>query len=100
MAGKLADYVDAGSTVLSVNLPPVQAHRGPGRRITHLHRNVPGVLAAINTLLAGYGTNIVGQTLATKGQVGYVVLDIAGDLDPAAVDALRAMPEAIRVEVH
>jgi D-3-phosphoglycerate dehydrogenase len=100
VAGKLADYVDAGSTVLSVNLPPVQAHRGPGRRITHLHRNVPGVLAAINTLLAGYGTNIVGQTLATKGQVGYVVLDIAGDLDPAAVDALRAMPEAIRVEVH
>ena len=32
--------------------------------------------------------------------VGYVVLDIAGDLDPAAVDALRAMPETIRVEVH
>lgn len=100
VAGKLADYVESGATVLSVNLPPVQAHRGDGRRITHLHQNVPGVLASINTLLAGYGTNIVGQTLATKGQVGYVVLDIAGELDPAAIDALRAMPETIRVEVH
>ena len=100
VAGKLADYVESGSTVLSVNLPPVQAIRGEGRRITHLHQNVPGVLASINTLMAGYGTNIVGQTLATKGQVGYVVLDVAGELDPAAVDALRAMPETIRVEVH
>lgn len=100
VAGKLADFVESGSTVLSVNLPPVQAHRGEDRRITHLHQNVPGVLASINTVLAGYGTNIVGQTLATKGQVGYVVLDIAGELDPQAVAALRAMPETIRVDVH
>lgn len=99
VAGKLADYVETGTTVLSVNLPPVQAHRSHDRRIRHLHQNVPGVLASINTMLADYGTNIVGQTLATKGHVGYVVLDIAGELAPAAVDALRAMPEAIRVQV-
>lgn len=100
VAGKLADFAEHGTTVLSVNLPPVQAARGTGHRIMHLHRNVPGVLATINTILAEHGTNIEGQTLATRGQVGYVVLDIAGDVDEAVVEALDAMPAAIRVEVR
>ena len=66
----------------------------------HLHRNVPGVLATINTILAEHGTNIEGQTLATRGQTGYVVLDIAGEVSDAVVAALKAMPEAVRVEVR
>ena len=100
VAGKLADYSENGSTVLSVNLPAVAA-QGPGaRRIMHLHQNVPGVLAKINTILAEHGTNIDGQTLATRGHVGYVVLDIGGEVTDAVVEALTAMPEAIRVEVR
>ncbi len=100
VANKLADYAENGSTVLSVNLPAVQAQRPGARRIMHLHRNVPGVLATINTILAEHGTNIEGQTLATRGQVGYVVLDIAGDLTGRWSRRADAMPEAIRVEVR
>lgn len=100
VAGKLADYAQHGSTVLSVNLPAVTSPRTGGHRITHLHQNVPGVLATINTILAEHGTNIDGQTLATRGHVGYVVLDIGGEVTDAVVDALAAMPEAIRVELH
>lgn len=100
VANKLADYAENGSTVLSVNLPAVQAQRPGARRIMHLHRNVPGVLATINTILAEHGTNIEGQTLATRGQTGYVVLDIAGEVSDAVVAALKAMPEAVRVEVR
>ncbi len=100
VAGKLADYAETGATVLSVNLPAVQAARPSGHRITHLHRNVPGVLAKLNTVLASHGTNIEGQTLATRGEVGYVVLDVAGDADPGVIASLRDMPEAIRVEVR
>ena len=100
VANKMADFIENGSTVLSVNLPAVQAQRAHARRIMHLHRNVPGVLATINTILAEHGTNIEGQTLATRGHTGYVVLDIAGDVSDAVVVALKAMPEAIRVEVR
>ena len=65
----------------------------------HLHRNVPGVLAKVNGVLADHGTNIEGQTLATQGELGYVVLDVAGGVDPDVVEALRALPETIRVDV-
>jgi len=99
VAGKLADFAETGATVLSVNLPSVQAPRPSGRRIRHLHRNVPGVLAKVNTLLAGHGVNIEGQTLATRGEVGYVVLDIAGDPGDDVVEAMRKLPETLRVDI-
>lgn len=100
VAGKLADYAENGTTVLSVNLPAVSAPRPGVRRIMHLHQNVPGVLATINTILAQHGTNIEGQTLATRGQVGYVVLDVGGEVTEGVLAALRTMPEAIRVQVR
>ena len=99
VAGKLADFVETGATILSVNLPQVQAARPQARRIMHLHRNVPGVLARVNGVLADHGTNIEGQTLATLGETGYVVLDVVAGADDDVVDALRALPETIRVEV-
>ena len=41
-AGKLIDFMNTGSTVMSVNLPQVQVPAQQGRRAIHIHRNVPG----------------------------------------------------------
>lgn len=99
VAGKLADFAHTGATILSVNLPQVQAARPQTHRIMHLHLNVPGVLAKVNGVLAEHGTNIEGQTLATRGETGYVVLDVAGGLEDDVLAALRSLPETIRVQV-
>jgi D-3-phosphoglycerate dehydrogenase len=79
VAGKLADFARSGTTAMSVNLPHVQVEESPGRsRVLHVHHNVPGVLATVNGVLADFGVNIEGQTLSTRGQLGYAVTDIAG----------------------
>ena len=91
---------ESGATILSVNLPQVQAVRPGSGRIVHLHRNVPGVLARVNTLLADHGTNIEGQTLATRGDLGYVVLDVDGVVSTDLLDAMAALPETIRVDAR
>src|SRR5882672_1160900 len=50
VAGKLAGYVTEGSTALSVNLPGVALVQQPGtHRLVHVHRNMPGVLAQVNS---------------------------------------------------
>ena len=49
VAGKLLDYVNTGATVMSVNLPQVQVSPQQGSRVLHIHRNVPGVLAKLNS---------------------------------------------------
>lgn len=100
VATRLRDYVQHGSTSLSVNLPNLSLEQVTGtHRITHLHENVPGVLAAVNRVLAEHNVNIEAQLLATRGDLGYVVTDIAAGLTKDAVAALREMPATVRLRV-
>src|SRR5438132_2169545 len=67
VAGTLADYMASGATSLSVNLPGIALPvAGDMHRLVHLHQNVPGVLAAINRVLADHGVNVEGQLLGTR----------------------------------
>lgn len=99
VAGKLRDYVGAGNTSMSVNLPPVATDRGDRTRILHVHHNVPGVLATVNGVLADSRVNIEGQTLSTRGDLGYVITDVAGPLAEEAEAKLRDLPETVRLRV-
>ncbi|MFV0633224.1 phosphoglycerate dehydrogenase [Demequina sp.] len=100
VATRLRDYIDKGSTSLSVNLPNLQLDQQQGsHRIAHLHENVPGVLAAVNHVFADHGVNIEGQLLATRGELGYVVTDVAAGMTDEAVAALGAMSGTVRLRV-
>ena len=100
VAAKLRDFVNAGSTTLSVNLPQIAFDPQPGtHRLAHLHTNTPGVLAAVNGVLAEHQVNVEGQVLSTRGHLGYLLTDIACDYAPDVVDALAAMPETTRLRV-
>jgi D-3-phosphoglycerate dehydrogenase len=100
VANKVRDYFATGSTTLSVNLPNLALEQTPGvHRLAYLHRNVPGVLAAVNATLAEHGVNIEGQLLATRGEIGYVVTDAGSPVDDAAVTALRSRPESVRLRL-
>ena len=93
---KLLGFVAAGGTSLAVNLPEVVPPPPQGAfRMGYLHQNVPGVLASINRTLADAGANIVGQSLSTRGEHGYVVTDTNVALPETTLAALRQSPEAI-----
>jgi D-3-phosphoglycerate dehydrogenase / 2-oxoglutarate reductase len=98
VAGKLADYMASGSTSLSVNLPGIALPTVSGtHRLVHLHQNVPGVLAAINRVLAEHGVNVEGQLLRTRDEYGYVLTDIGCQYGDDVLAELRAMPVTIRL---
>jgi D-3-phosphoglycerate dehydrogenase len=100
VATKLAVYAQEGATTLSVNLPAVALPQPLGtHRVVHIHRNTPGVLAAVNGILAEHGVNIEGQLLATRGEIGYLLTDIGLDYADDVVTAMRQMPQTIRLRV-
>jgi D-3-phosphoglycerate dehydrogenase len=100
VAGKLRDFVAEGSSTMSVNLPHLQLPERPNtHRIVHLHRNVPGVLATINGLLAENKVNIEGQLLGTRGELGYVITDVAVDYPAELGRHLAALPETVRLRI-
>jgi D-3-phosphoglycerate dehydrogenase / 2-oxoglutarate reductase len=101
VAGKLRDFARDGTTSLSVNLPEAALPRKPGtHRLLLLHTNTPGVLAAVDGVLADHGINIEGQVLGTRGGLGYVITDVAPFDAPDVVDGLAALPQAIRLDVR
>ena len=63
------------------------------------HKNVPGVLSKMHSLIAQMNANISAEYLRTSDDVGYVVLDV----DPSDAEAIRRkladIPETIRVRV-
>jgi D-3-phosphoglycerate dehydrogenase / 2-oxoglutarate reductase len=100
VSNKLRDYLGTGTTTLSVNLPNLALEQSTGiERIAHLHRNTPGVLAAVNATLADHGVNIEGQLLGTRGEIGYVVTDVGSDVAADAIEALARMPQTVRLRV-
>lgn len=99
MANKLIEYNEAGGTGMSVNFPNIQPGALTDRRVVHLHQNVPGVMARLNSILAKYDINIGAQMLATEGMFGYSITDAsAGDFD-AVLAELQNMDETVRVRV-
>ncbi len=97
---KLFQYLERGitngsHTVPAIGLPPVDG----AHRILHIHKNVPGVLSAINTALSKNNINIVGQYLKTNEEIGYVVLDVDKKLSKRAVELLKEVKETIKVRI-
>jgi D-3-phosphoglycerate dehydrogenase len=98
VAHKLVDYARTGNTSLSVNLPNLELpYRSGAHAVVHIHRNTPGVLAKINNTFADYRVNIEGQALGTRGEVGYVITDIASDFTDEMLNRLADMDETIRI---
>ena len=98
VAGKLLDYDAAGATSLSNNLPAIALPTAVGaNRLVHIHQNVPGVLAAINRVLADHHVNVEGQMLGTRDEIGYVITDIGTEYPPEVLSQLEAMDVTIRL---
>jgi D-3-phosphoglycerate dehydrogenase len=97
---KLIRYSDNGSTLSAVNFPEVALPEHPGQhRLLHIHRNVPGVMSAINQVLSDHRVNVAGQYLQTNLHIGYVVVDIEADYSEPVLEALRGIPSTIRARV-
>lgn len=95
---RLIDYTRTGNTLMSVNLPHCHLDPAPGtHRLTHLHRNMPGMLLHINEVLAARNINIERQVLDTRGELGYAIYDVNANVGEDLVRTLEQVPHTIRV---
>ena len=100
VAEKLAHYSDNGTTISAVNFPEVALPEHQGKhRLLHVHDNVPGIMSAINAVFSENDVNVSGQYLQTRGDTGYVVIDIEANYSDAVLDRLSAIPGTLRCRV-
>jgi D-3-phosphoglycerate dehydrogenase len=103
VAEKLVRFMLSGTTKGAVNFPELPYQEAAGTaRILHVHRNVPGALATVNSIFADRKINIVSQQLQTKGPIGFALTDV-GESDPGAqaqaVEELKRNPITVRCDV-
>ncbi|MFY7671649.1 phosphoglycerate dehydrogenase [Tenacibaculum sp. MEBiC06402] len=98
--GKIMAYINSGNTVDAVNFPNIRLPKQQNaHRFLHIHKNVSGVMANINKVVAEYGLNIVGQYLSTDSKVGYVITDVDKDYNQEVIQELKNVDGTIRFRV-
>ncbi len=61
----------------------------------YLHRTCRACSLGINQTLADAKANIVGQSLSTRGEFGYVVTDTDVEISEETLAALRGSPQTV-----
>jgi D-3-phosphoglycerate dehydrogenase len=100
VAGTVLKFIEVGSTTGSVNFPQVELPLvRESHRILNIHRNVPGVLSSINTIIASKGGNIQAQYLNTLGEVGYLIVDVDQQISSAVKGEIDQLPSSIKTRL-
>lgn len=97
---KIMAYINSGNTVDAINFPNIRLPRQTKvHRFLHIHKNIPGIMAKINKVLAEYHLNITGQYLSTDSKVGYVITDLDKEYNKEVLDELRKIEGTIKFRV-
>ena len=97
---KIMAYINSGNTVDAVNFPNIRLPKQTkAHRFLHIHKNVPGVMAKINEIIAEYDLNITGQYLSTDPKVGYVITDLDKEYNKEVLENLRKVEGTIKFRV-
>jgi len=96
---ELRDYLENGNIRNSVNLPNVTLERSGVQRMCIIHKNVPGMLANITTLLSTDGVNVENLSNKSKGDLAYTLVDLGTNVDEAVIEDVKKLANVIRVRV-
>jgi len=97
---KLIRLINTGSTLTAVNFPRCDmADDGKvtTHRVLNIHKNVPGVLKNINSILSDY--NVLAQQLQTTEHVGYLIVDVDHEASKEVVQKIKSLPTSLKTRV-
>jgi D-3-phosphoglycerate dehydrogenase len=95
-AQELRDYLERGIIKNSVNLPEIVLGAPEGSRVLLIHKNVPGLVSAISSLISGRGINIAGMINKSRGDYAVTVLELAQAPDEPLLSALSLLKDVVR----
>ena len=95
---EIQDYLENGNIHNSVNYP--NCDMGvckDAMRVTIIHRNIPNMLTKFTAAFGDLGINIEKLTNVTRGEYGYVIIDLGNVADEEEIEKIRAIEGVLRV---
>ncbi len=97
VAEQLADYLENGNILNSVNFPNVSMARESAYRIAIANANVPNMVGQISSVLAAAGLNIHNMVNKSKGDMAYTLVDVDTAVTSAVIAQLCAIAGVLDV---
>jgi D-3-phosphoglycerate dehydrogenase len=88
VAEQLADYLENGNILNSVNFPNVSMPRESTFRLGIANANVPNMVGQISSVLAAAGLNIHNMVNKSKGDMAYTLVDVDSAVSGAVIQQL------------
>ncbi len=96
----LIKYINTGDSSGAVNFPHLHLRTlQEGFRILNVHKNVPGVLGAINKIISEYNVNISSQQLATNSIIGYLAMDLEKKPKQEVIEKIQDLETSIQTRI-
>ncbi len=92
-ANQLKDYLENGNVVNSVNFPKLQVAKTGKPRVCVISNDVENIVTKVSAALK----NTVSISSATRGNICYVIADLAESPDANAMEAIKAAALSVRV---
>jgi D-3-phosphoglycerate dehydrogenase len=97
VAEQVADYLENGHILNSVNFPNLGLPRESAFRLAIANANVPNMLGQISTTLAGAGLNIHNMVNKSKGDMAFTLVDVDSDVSEAVIKQVAGIQGVSRV---
>ena len=98
-AQEIADFLENGNILNSVNLPNCEMPVNGVGRVTVIHKNVPNMIAQFTTIFSEVGINICDMINKSKKDVAYTIINTDDMITNDLVDKLNAIEDVIKVRV-
>ncbi len=98
-AEQLLDYLTTGNIRNAVNYPAIAIPHTGASRACICHKNIPGVLNALTSVVSDKGINIDNMANGSRGDFAYTIIETASVLAPEASSDFEAIDGVIRVRI-
>ena len=97
VAEQVADYLENGNILNSVNFPNVSMPRESDNRIAIANANVPNMVSQISSVLAAAGINIHNMVNKSRGDMAYTLVDVDSAVPSSVIQQLAAITGVLAV---
>ena len=97
VAQQVADFLENGSILNSVNFPNVEMGRESAWRLALANANVPNMVGSITSTLAEAGLNIHNMVNKSRGDMAYTLVDVDSPVTDALLQKLAAIDGVLNV---
>ena len=96
-ANQLANFLQEGTIINSVNFPNVSQERSTPHRLVIINKNEPGMISKITDSIASLDLNIADMTNKSRNEIAINLIDLEHEASDELIKQLQSIDHVLRV---